>query len=380
MMKVLVAPDSFKGSLSADAVAQAIAEGLRLVWPDAVIEQVPMADGGEGTVDALVAATAGRKRSITATGPLGETVEATFGLLGDGRTAVLEMASASGLPLVPPRQRDPLRTTTYGTGQVIAAALDCRVGRLIVGIGGSATVDGGTGCAQALGMKFLDAQGRPLPDGLAGGDLSRIDKIDPSQLDRRLDQVEVLVACDVDNPLCGPSGAAAVYGPQKGATPAMVAQLDQGLAHLADLIQRDLGLSIGVVPGAGAAGGLGAGLIAFCKGRLQPGIEIVMRQVGFEQRLENCDLLITGEGQLDSQSVRGKTISGVGRLARRFGVPAVALIGSVGQGADQALEVVDAYLSIIDRPMNLDHAMARTAELLKTTAANLARIWSSNRQ
>ncbi len=380
MMKVLVAPDSFKGSLSADAVAQAIAEGLRLVWPDAVIEQVPMADGGEGTVDALVAATAGRKRSITATGPLGETVEAAFGLLGDGRTAVLEMASASGLPLVPPRQRNPLRTTTYGTGQVMAAALDCRVGRLIVGIGGSATVDGGTGCAQALGMKFLDATGRPLPDGLAGGDLSRIDKIDPSQLDRRLDQVEVLVACDVDNPLCGPSGAAAVYGPQKGATPAMVAQLDQGLAHLADLIQRDLGLSIGVVPGAGAAGGLGAGLIAFCKGRLQPGIEIVMRQVGFEQRLENCDLLITGEGQLDSQSVRGKTISGVGRLARRFGVPAVALIGSVGQGADQALEVVDAYLSIIDRPMNLDHAMARTAELLKTTAANLARIWSSNRQ
>jgi len=380
MMRVLIAPDSFKGSLSADAVAQAIAEGLRLVWPDAVIEQVPMADGGEGTVDALVAATAGRKRSITATGPLGKTVEATFGLLGDGRTAVLEMASASGLPLVPLWQRNPLRTTTYGTGQVIAAALDCRVDRLIVGIGGSATVDGGTGCAQALGMKFFDAKGRSLPDGLAGGDLSRIDKIDPSQLDRRLERVEVLVACDVDNPLCGPSGAAAVYGPQKGATPEMVAQLDEGLAHLADLIQRDLGVSISVVPGAGAAGGLGAGLIAFCKGRLQPGVEIVMRQVGFEQQLENCDLLITGEGQLDSQSVRGKTISGVGRLAKRAGVPVVALIGSVGQGADQALEVVDAYLSIIDRPMELDHAMARAAELLRTTAANLARIWSSNRQ
>ena len=379
MMKVLVAPDSFKGSLSADAVAQAIAEGLRLVWPDAVIEQVPMADGGEGTVDALVAATAGRKRSITATGPLGETVEATFGLLGDGRTAVLEMASASGLPLVPPRQRNPLRTTTYGTGQVIAAALDCRVGRLIVGIGGSATVDGGTGCAQALGMKFLDAQGRPLPDGLAGGDLARIDKIDPSQLDRRLDQVEVLVACDVDNPLCGPSGAAAVYGPQKGATPEMVAQLDQGLAHLAELIQRDLGLSIGVVPGAGAAGGLGAGLIAFCKARLQPGVEIVMAQVGLEQRLEDCDLLITGEGQLDSQSVRGKTISGVGRLAKRAGVPVVALVGSIGDGAELALDVVDAYLPIIDRPMVLGCAMARTADMLKATAANLARIWASCR-
>lgn len=379
MMKVLVAPDSFKGSLSADAVAQAIAEGLRLVWPDAVIEQVPMADGGEGTVDALVAATAGRKRSITATGPLGETVEATFGLLGDGRTAVLEMASASGLPLVPPRQRNPLRTTTYGTGQVMAAALDCRVGRLIVGIGGSATVDGGTGCAQALGMKFLDAKGRPLPDGLAGGDLARIDKIDPSQLDRRLDQVEVLVACDVDNPLCGPSGAAAVYGPQKGATPAMVAQLDQGLAHLAELIQRDLGLSIGVVPGAGAAGGLGAGLIAFCKARLQPGVEIVMAQVGLEQRLEDCDLLITGEGQLDGQSVRGKTISGVGRLAKRAGVPVVALVGSIGDGAELALDVVDAYLPIIDRPMALGCAMERTADMLKATAANLARIWASCR-
>ena len=379
MMKVLVAPDSFKGSLSADAVAQAIAEGLRLVWPDAVIEQVPMADGGEGTVDALVAATAGRKRSITATGPLGETVEATFGLLGDGRTAVLEMASASGLPLVPPRQKNPLRTTTYGTGQVMAAALDCRVGRLIVGIGGSATVDGGTGCAQALGMKFLDAQGRPLPDGLAGGDLARIDKIDPSQLDRRLDQVEVLVACDVDNPLCGPSGAAAVYGPQKGATPEMVAQLDQGLAHLAELIQRDLGLSIGVVPGAGAAGGLGAGLIAFCKARLQPGVEIVMAQVGLEQRLEDCDLLITGEGQLDGQSVRGKTISGVGRLAKRAGVPVVALVGSIGDGAELALDVVDAYLPIIDRPMALGCAMERTADMLKATAANLARIWASCR-
>jgi len=379
MMKVLVAPDSFKGSLSAGAVAQAIAEGLRLVWPDAVIEQVPMADGGEGTVDALVAATAGRKRSITATGPLGETVEATFGLLGDGRTAVLEMASASGLPLVPPRQKNPLRTTTYGTGQVMAAALDCRVGRVIVGIGGSATVDGGTGCAQALGMKFLDAKGRPLPAGLAGGDLSRIDKIDPSQLDRRLDQVEVLVACDVDNPLCGASGAAAVYGPQKGATPEMVAQLDQGLAHLAELIQRDLGLSIGVVPGAGAAGGLGAGLIAFCKARLQPGVEIVMAQVGLEQRLEDCDLLITGEGQLDGQSVRGKTISGVGRLAKRAGVPVVALVGSIGNGAELALDVVDAYLPIIDRPMALGCAMARTADMLKATAANLARIWASCR-
>jgi len=379
MMKVLVAPDSFKGSLSAGAVAQAIAEGLRLVWPDAVIEQVPMADGGEGTVDALVAATAGRKRSITATGPLGETVEATFGLLGDGRTAVLEMASASGLPLVPPRQKNPLRTTTYGTGQVMAAALDCRVGRVIVGIGGSATVDGGTGCAQALGMKFLDAKGRPLPAGLAGGDLSRIDKIDPSQLDRRLDQVEVLVACDVDNPLCGASGAAAVYGPQKGATPEMVAQLDQGLAHLAELIQRDLGLSIGVVPGAGAAGGLGAGLIAFCKARLQPGVEIVMAQVGLEQRLEDCDLLITGEGQLDGQSVRGKTISGVGRLAKRAGVPVVALVGSIGNGAELALDVVDAYLPIIDRPMALGCAMERTADMLKATAANLARIWASCR-
>lgn len=376
-MKVLIAPDSFKGSLSAERVCTAIAQGLRRVWPDAEIDILPMADGGEGTVDALVAATSGDYRTVTVTGPLGEPVEATFGLLGDGRTAVIEMAAASGLPLVPSQQRNPLRTTTYGTGQLIVAALDAGVARLIVGIGGSATTDGGVGCAQALGIRFFDEQGSPHSDGLAGGDLTSIARIDTSSVHPRLADVEILVACDVNNPLCGANGAAAIYGPQKGATPKMVEQLDQGLAHLAARIERDLGRSVGNLPGAGAAGGLGAGLVAFCGATLQPGVEIVMNQLRLAQRIAGCDLVITGEGQLDAQSVMGKTISGVGRLAHEANVPVVALVGSVGDGADAALAVVDAYLSILDRPMTLDQAMADTGRLLTAAAANVARLWSA---
>jgi glycerate kinase len=378
-MKVVVAPDSFKGSLSAAEVARAIGEGLGSVWTDARIELVPLADGGEGTVDALVAATGGRTESVTVAGPLQEPVIASFGMLGSDDTAVLEMASASGLPLVRPEQRNPLKTTTYGTGQLVAAALEHGVRRLIVGIGGSATVDGGAGCAQALGMRFLDSEGRALRPGVAGGELQQIDRIDASGLDPRLREVEVLVACDVDNPLCGPHGAAAIYGPQKGATPEMVTQLDRGLDHLAGLIQRDLGVSVAAMPGAGAAGGLGAGLVAFCNANLRPGIDIVMQQLGLQERIERCDLVVTGEGCLDGQSVRGKTISGVGRLARRAGVPVVALVGSVGDGAELALDIINAYLPIIDRPMDLACAMERTSDMLKSSAANLARIWVSSR-
>jgi len=379
-MKILIAADSFKGALPAQAVCQAVADGLRDVWPDAEIERVPMADGGEGTVQALVSATGGVERSATVRGPLQGELSAGFGLLGDGKTAVIEMAAASGLPLVPSEQRDPLRTTTFGTGQLIQAALGCGVQRVIIGIGGSATVDGGVGCAQAVGVQFLDAQGRLLADGLAGGDLQRIARIDASQARARLKAVEILVACDVNNPLCGPDGAAAVFGPQKGATAQMVEQLDAGLRHLAGLIRRDLGLSIAELQGAGAAGGLGAGLVAFCGARLKPGVGIVMEQLRLAERMAGCDLAITGEGRLDGQSVMGKTVSGVGQLARELGIPVVALVGSIGPDASRTLDIVDAYLCILDGPMSLSHAMDGTASMLRATAANLARIWSVARR
>ncbi|MFQ6049033.1 MAG: glycerate kinase [Phycisphaerae bacterium] len=378
-MKLVVAPDSFKQCLSSTQVCQAIVEGLRRVWPgpDVRIEAVPMSDGGEGLVEALLAARGGRKHPTTVRGPLGQPVEAFVGLLEDGQTAVIEMASASGLGLIDPQQRDPLRTTTYGTGQLILGALDWQVRRIIVGVGGSATVDGGVGCAQALGVRFFGPDGRVLPDGLGGGDLQRVGRIDASGRDRRLEGVELVVACDVDNRLCGPQGAAAVYGPQKGATPQMVEQLEAGLAHLAGLIERDLGRQVAEMPGAGAAGGLAAGLVGFCGARLRPGVELVMEATGLQQRLVGCDLVITGEGRLDAQSLMGKVISGVGRVARQAGVPVVALVGSVGEGAEAAGQYLDAWLCIQDGPRDLPTAIRRARELLRDAAANLAGIWSA---
>ncbi|MBN1490227.1 MAG: glycerate kinase [Phycisphaerae bacterium] len=374
-MKIVLAPDSFKESLTAAAVCEAIAEGLRSVLPDAVIDKCPVADGGEGTVDALVAATGGAFESTEVAGPLGEPVVARWGMLGDASaTAVLEMAAASGLAMVPPAKRDPLKTTTFGTGQLIRAAMDRGAKRLVVGIGGSATTDGGMGCAQAFGIRFLDADGRALADRAGGADLARIERIDVSGLDPRIGEVEILVACDVDNPLCGPRGAAAVYGPQKGATPEAVRQLDANLAHLAGVVQRDLGIDIRSFPGAGAAGGLGAGLVGFLNGVIRPGIEIVIEAVRLAERLVGADLLITGEGRLDRQSVMGKVIAGVGGAARRAEVPAIALVGSVGEGAGETLAVLDAYVSIVNRPMPLDEALSDAAALLRDTAAQVGRL------
>lgn len=370
-MKIVVAPDSFKESLAAREVCSAIAAGLRRVWPDAVIDECPMADGGEGTVDALVAAVGGEFREAEVRGPLGRPVRARWGRLPDG-TAVLEMAAASGLALVPPAERNPLRTSTFGTGQLIRAALDDGARRIVIGIGGSATNDGGIGCAQALGVRFLDSDGTPLPDSAAGGDLERIARIDVSRADTRLYQTEVLVACDVDNPLCGPRGASAVFGPQKGATPECVARLDRGLSHLADLIERDLGLDVRSFSGAGAAGGLGAGLVAFCSASFRAGVQLVMDTVRLADRLRGARLVVTGEGRLDRQSAMGKVVAGVGRAARAAGVPSVALVGSLGEGADEARDFLDAFFPIVDRPMTLEEAMARTAELLERTAAQVA--------
>ncbi|MEW8977069.1 MAG: glycerate kinase [Symbiobacterium sp.] len=359
-MKIVIAPDSYKGSLTAAQVAEAMAAGVLRVLPDAELALVPMADGGEGTVQALVDATGGRLITTAVRGPLGEPVQATFGILGDGRTAVIEMAQASGLPLVPRERRNPLITTTYGTGELIRRALDEGAARLIIGIGGSATNDGGAGMAQALGVRLLDAAGQDLGPG--GAELARLDRIDTSGLDPRLSAVEITVACDVDNPLTGPRGASAVFGPQKGATPEMVAQLDAALRRWAEVIRRDLGRDVENVPGAGAAGGLGAGLMALLNARLRRGVEIVVEATGLERHLTDADLCLTGEGNTDFQTAHGKTPMGVAQAARRHGVPVICISGGLGRDHRRIYDVgIDAALPIVPGPVDLDAAMASGA-------------------
>ena len=358
-MKVTIAPDSFKGSLTALQAAEAIAEGVLRADPTVECELVPMADGGDGTVQALVDATRGEKAELTVRGPLGEPVEAAFGLLGDGETAVIEMAEASGLVLVPPEKRNPLLTTTYGTGELIREALRRGRRRLIVGIGGSATTDGGVGMAQALGRRFLDAAGGEIEG--RGGDLDRLDHIDGSAREPLLDEAELRVACDVQNPLTGREGAAAVYGPQKGATPETVNTLDANLRRLAEIIERDVGTHVDTLPGAGAAGGLGAGLVAFCGARLESGIAIIIDAVDLRERMAGSNLVITGEGQLDDQTIHGKTPLGVAQIAAEQGTPVIALAGSVTPEARVLHEHNFAALfSLAPGPMTLDEAMARS--------------------
>jgi glycerate kinase len=372
-MRIVVAPDSFKGSLSALAVAEAVERGLRAVWPDAEVRKVPIADGGEGTVDALVVATGGRLEERTVRGPLGEPVRARWGVLGDGATAVIEMAAASGLPLVPKERRDPRVTTTYGTGELVRAALDAGLTRLVVGIGGSATNDGGTGLARALGVRFLDAAGADLPEG--GAALARLARVDTSRIDPRLASVTLTVACDVDNPLTGPRGASAVYGPQKGATPDVVKELDAALGHYAGLAQAATGRDVASLPGAGAAGGLGAGLLFFTPARLRPGVEIVLETTGFEALVEGADLVVTGEGRTDFQTAMGKAPVGVAAVAKRHGVPVVCLAGGLGDGADDVLaKGIDALAGVVPAAMPLEEAMARGAELVEAAAARVARL------
>ena len=377
-MRVVIAPDKFKGSLTALEAAEAMARGLSRVDSSAEIDRVPMADGGEGTVAALVAATGGSYRTVTVTGPLGEPVAASFGLLGDGRTAVLEMASASGLWLVPPGLRDPLRATTRGTGQLLLAALEAGARRVIVGIGGSATNDGGAGLGQALGFRLLDTHGRELEPG--GGELDRLARIERTGQVAVLGSATIAVACDVSNPLCGPRGASAVYGPQKGATPEMVERLDRNLGHFADIVARDLDVAVRDIPGSGAAGGLGGGLVAFAGGRLEGGVNLVIEAVNLRERLHAADLCLTGEGALDGQSAFGKTAVGVARLAHSLGCPTLAIAGSIGPGAEAVLEQgVDAYFSICPGPVHIDEAIERASELLENATAQAVRAFLAGR-
>ncbi len=372
-MRIVIAPQSLKGSLTAAETGKAIAQGVLAVYPEAQCEIVPVADGGEGTVQALVDATGGEIVPVVVTGPLGTPVEAYFGLLGDGKTAVIEMASSSGLPLVPPELRDPRITTTYGVGELILAALDLDCRHFIIGLGGSATNDGGAGMAQALGALLLQDDGAAMAAG--GAALATLEHIAIEQLDTRLAQCTFEVACDVNNPLYGRRGASAIYGPQKGATPDIVAQLDAALTHYSQVIERDLGMSVADIPGAGAAGGLGAGLIAFLHAALRPGSEIVLEAVGLEARLRTANLVITAEGQLDTQTAYGKSVGAVAALAKRYNIPVLALAGGLGESYRDAYDLgVDAIAVLPSGPMALSYAMEHAASLTTDTTERALRI------
>ncbi|GBQ97701.1 glycerate kinase [Gluconacetobacter liquefaciens] len=370
-MKIVIVCDSFKESLSALQVADAIEDGFREIYPDATYVKLPAADGGEGTAESLVLATGGRMLTREVTGPLGTPVMAAFGILGDGQTAVVEMAAAAGLMLVPRDRRDPLTATTYGVGQLILAALDEGCRHVILGLGGSATNDGGAGMAQALGASLRDREEEELAFG--GAELARLACIDLSRLDARLAGCRVEVACDVDNPLTGPFGASAVFGPQKGATPEMVGLLDGALAGYARHVAAATGREIDAVPGAGAAGGMGAAALAFLGATLRPGVEIVMEALGLDAILSDADLVITGEGRIDGQTVHGKAPIGVARVARRHGRPVIGIAGSLGHDAAKVhAHGIDAVFSVVNRPCTLEEALAEAATNVRVTARNVA--------
>jgi len=371
-MRIVVAPNAFKGSLSALAAAKAIADGIRIADPDADLTLVPIADGGDGTVDALVAGADGQHRVLRVRGPLTDPVDADYGVIDGGKTAVIEMAKAAGLALVPQDKRDPRVTTTYGVGELLQLAYDNGARHFIVGIGGSATNDGGAGMAQALGYHLLDDEGHELPPG--GLALKRLARIHVGGVHANWKDAEVDVACDVTNPLTGPSGASAVYGPQKGATPEMVAELDAALKHLAEIIRRDLRVDVEPLPGAGAAGGLGAGLVAFTGARLRPGAEMVMEALKLDERIKGAHLVITGEGRLDSQTARfGKGPAAVARHARKAGIPVVGLGGSVADEAELRL-LFDGLEATVVEPCTLDEAIAQAEPLLARAASRVMRL------
>lgn len=373
-MKIVIAPDSFKDSLSAQGVADAIAQGLAQVWPDAQLVKCPMADGGEGTVESVLAACNGEWRHTRVRGPLGTPVEARWGWLADSRTAIIEMAEASGLQLVPPEQRDACSSSTYGTGELIRAALDEGAGRVILAIGGSATNDGGAGAMQALGVALLDEHEQPLVPG--GQALAHLSRIDLGDLDPRLAQVSFEIAADVDNPLCGPHGASAVFGPQKGASASQVQVLDRALGHFADHCAQALGRDVRDEPGSGAAGGLGFAAKAFLRAQFRTGVDVVAQLTGLADAIDGADLVITGEGRFDAQTLRGKTPFGVARIARQHGVPVVVIAGTLGEGYQALYEHgIDAAFALANGPMTLQQACVDAPRLLSERARDIARLW-----
>jgi glycerate kinase len=364
-LKILVAPNAFKGSLTAADAASAIREGILAVLPDAEIIELPVADGGDGTADVLIRGTTGKiiyQPDIL--DPLGRPRTATFGMMGDAKTAVIEMASASGLTLVPPEQRNPMFATSYGTGQLIKACLDYGCTKIIVGVGGSATVDGGAGMAQALGIRLVTKSGESIRPGAQ--DLGSLAKIDTNHLDSRLSAVEIMVACDVDNPLVGPNGAARVFGPQKGADPEMVDQLEQSLTHFAYIIERTLDKQVATIPYGGAAGGLSAGLYAFLNAQLVSGIDLILDLLNFDAIVQTVDLVITGEGCIDAQTVHGKAPIGVAIAAKKYGIPVIGLAGIISDNAHIVYDHgIDALVPITPYPITLDEAMQNARTLLR---------------
>ncbi|CAM3234564.1 MULTISPECIES: glycerate 3-kinase [Klebsiella] len=370
-MKIIIAPDSFKESVSASRCAQAIKAGFVSIFPQAECVCLPIADGGEGTVEAMVEATDGKMVMLPVMGPMGDFVGAFYGLSGDGQTAFIEMAAASGLMLVPAGERNPLRATSYGTGELIRHALDAGVRHIILGIGGSATVDGGMGMAQALGARFLDERGESV--GLGGGALQRLVKIDLSDLDPRLHDCRIEVACDVDNPLLGERGAAAVFGPQKGACIEMVAVLERGLQNYARVMLAATGQDVAAMVGGGAAGGMGAAARVFLNATLKSGIDIVLEAVHLEEALRDADLVITGEGRMDSQTVGGKAPVGVARIAKKYDIPVIGIAGVLGDGVEAVHQHgIDAVFSILPALAPLAEVLDRGEQNLYACARNIA--------
>jgi glycerate kinase len=374
-MKFVLAPDSFKESMTAKEAADAMERGIKRIMPDAEFVQVPMADGGEGTVQSLVDATKGEIIETVVTGPLGKRTKAVFGILGDQITGVIEMASASGIHLVTKEERNPLYTTTYGTGEIIKAALDKGIKRIFIGIGGSATNDGGAGMLQALGGKLLDEAGQELPFG--GGALGKLHKIDLANLDSRLKDVVIEVACDVTNPLTGKTGASHIFGPQKGATAEIVEILDKNLAHYAEIIRQQLNKDVENIPGAGAAGGLGGGLMAFLNAELKRGVDLVIKYTDLEKKVQGANYVFTGEGSVDAQTVFGKTPFGVAKTAKKFDIPVIAFAGRIGEGVEVLYENgIDSIIGIMPGAASLEEALQKGEVNLERAAENIARILS----
>jgi len=370
-MKIVIAPDSYKESLTALEVATHIEAGFREIFPDACYVKLPVADGGEGTVEAMVAATNGEIIEGDVTGPLGDPIHSFYGISGDRQQVFIEMAAASGLEQVPAELRNPMKTTSWGTGELIRCALDSGVQSILIGIGGSATNDGGIGMVQALGARLLDSEGEPL--GMGGGEVARLASIDISGLDARLKACRIEVACDVTNVLTGEKGASAVFGPQKGATPEMVSQLDQALEHYAKIISHDLGIDVMTLSGGGAAGGMGAALFAFCGAELQQGIEIVTRALKLDELVRDADLVITGEGRIDSQSIHGKVPIGVAKVAKRYNKPVIGIAGSLTPDVGVVHQHgLDAVFSVLYRICSVEDALENTGENLRMAARNIA--------
>lgn len=372
-MKFILAPDSFKESMTAKEACISMENGIRKVFKDATCIHVPMADGGEGTVDALIESTNGNLHEVEVTVPLGNKVKAKFGILGDGKTAVIEMAEASGIHLVKLEDRNPLLTTTFGTGELIKYALDMNIERIIIGLGGSATNDGGVGMLQALGASFKDSDGKEIAFG--GGVLKDLCTIDLSGFDKRIYDVKIEVACDVKNPLTGENGASFVFGAQKGGNKETLEELDSNLKHYAEVVKRDMGKEIDKVEGAGAAGGLGAALIGFCNGKLESGIDLVIKYSDLEDKVRKADFVFTGEGSIDFQTKFGKTPIGVAKIAKKYNIPVIAFGGRIGEGIDELYSLgIDSVIGITPGVISLDEALSKGKDNLEISAENVVRI------